>query len=517
MLILDRSVDPLAALARHWTYGAGSRPLAHHRRGVVRARSRRTPGGSRRGCSERAGPALGGASGRAFLRRSMRWRSAAAFGAAGVSRVDASSTTGSMRRVVENLPRFVEAQAAQRAHERRREHRRARGTRAQRDWAGGGGDHLRRATSKDIVARRERREGGGGAAAAAPGAFARRTRFGCCSCTRRRAGSSTTLTRGGWLTGLTAATSRRWRIWRGWACAWRSRKASLRARVGGVASAMTFRRQRRRPRRTRGGRVGLHRFLPTAHHLALALDRGTPPGGVPDPRRRRRRGGRGSGAGGSGNPFESRENSNTKLANRVGAPGSGSGVPGSPARGPGGGGGGGLLHTRAPPKTPGKTPGIRANEGAVGRSAAGGDAEFGFDAANAARESDASGGPLDEIGATTNAAGTTTTTATRGRRARSRGGEQAAGRVRRRGVSFGETRGGGARGGRRGDLRGRPRTRRSGSSRCSRGSGTGGAGSCRRCRETTRTSSWTISSSRIERATKASLRRAKGPSKGGAF
>ena len=120
VLILDRSVDPLAALARHWTYEALVRDLLPITDAGLYAYAIETNAGRKQkeAVLNEQDPlwvelrdAHFASALNALAER------AAAFGAAGAkSRVDASSTTGSMRRVVENLPRFVEAQAKLSVH-----------------------------------------------------------------------------------------------------------------------------------------------------------------------------------------------------------------------------------------------------------------------------------------------------------------------------------------------------------------------------------------------------------------
>ena len=426
VLILDRSVDPLAALARHWTYEALVRDLLPVTDAGLYAYAIETNAGRKQkeAVLNEQDPlwvelrdAHFASALNALAER------AAAFGAAGAkSRVDASSTTGSMRRVVENLPRFVEAQAKLSVHTSVAASINAaleeRGLseigRVEEEIIFG------EATSKDIVALLgSRREGGGGGASSRgvrPADALRLLLLYAAShpekfddAERARWMKLTGLTRGDLATVANLARL-------GVRVEKPGKASSGSSASAAMASAMTFRTTKaKRPAvHARRSEWDLHRFLPTAHHLALALDRGTLPeaeyptlgggGGAGD-------GGPGAGGSLSGNPFESRENSNTNAREPGSAPpGSGSGVPGSPARGPGGGGGGVSTHASAPPKTPGKTPGksARTKGGGWAKRSLGGDAEFGFDAgtSNAARESDASGASLDELGrATTNAAG----------------------------------------------------------------------------------------------------------------
>ena len=426
VLILDRSVDPLAALARHWTYEALVRDLLPVTDAGLYAYAIETNAGRKQkeAVLNEQDPlwvelrdAHFASALNALAER------AAAFGAAGAkSRVDASSTTGSMRRVVENLPRFVEAQAKLSVHTSVAASINAaleeRGLseigRVEEEIIFG------EATSKDIVALLgSRREGGGGGGGASsrgvrPADALRLLLLYAASHPEKFDDAE----RARWmkLTGLTrgdlAKVANLARL--GVRVEKPGKASSGSSASAAMASAMTFRTTKaKRPAvHARRSEWDLHRFLPTAHHLALALDRGTLPeaeyptlgggGGAGD-------GGSGAGGSLSGNPFESRENSNTNAREPgSGPPGPGSGVPGSPARGPGGGGGGVTTHASAPPKTPGKTPGksARTKGGGWAKRSLGGDAEFGFDAANAARESDASGASLDELGrATTNAAG----------------------------------------------------------------------------------------------------------------
>ena len=442
VLILDRSVDPLAALARHWTYEALVRDLLPVTDAGLYAYAIETNAGRKQkeAVLNEQDPlwvelrdAHFASALNALAER------AAAFGAAGAkSRVDASSTTGSMRRVVENLPRFVEAQAKLSVHTSVAASINAaleeRGLseigRVEEEIIFG------EATSKDIVAllgsrrgrrRRRRRRRllsgrspGGRASAVAPvrGVAPGEVRRRGARAVDEAHGVDPRRPRDG---GESGAAGRA----RG-----EARESLLRVlRVGGDGERRDLPHdQGEAPRGARAAeRVGPAQVPPDrAPPRARARSGHAPRGGVPDPRRRRRRGGRGPGGGwvyvGESvrvpGAFEY-ERSRTG----VGAPRLGVGR----AREPRAGTrrrrrGGGLLHTRARRRRrPGRRPGNpRERRAAGGRSVR-----------SAATRSLVSTRRTRRARATRRARrwtssgarrrtprGTTTTTATRGRRAR---------------------------------------------------------------------------------------------------
>ena len=325
------------------------------------------------GSSERAGPALLGASGRAstFRRRALAEPRRSSGAAGAKSRVDASSTTGSMAAVVETA-RFVEAQAQSSACTRaspRASTPRSRNAGSAR-LGGWRLNHLRRRGDEERHRRVARgaaagRHGGGGGGGASrgvrPGTPLRLLLLYAASHPEKFDDAE----RARWmkLTGLTRATSRRWRIWRGWACAsGEARESLLRVlRVGGdgLRHDLAFARQRvegdpSRCTRAAESEWDLAQVPADRAPFALALDRIS----FPEVKNPTLGGGGGAGDGGGGGwvwepvrvPGESRPSLRREPESSA-SPGPGSGrASGRLPRGdPAFGGGGGCYTASVPP------------------------------------------------------------------------------------------------------------------------------------------------------------------------